>query len=148
MATINKNNSYISNLIKFIDGIIQIISIDIDYQYEELYKNALKYGMSKNEFWYGEDYKEYFLYEEAYYERLHETSHIQGYYNYIALSTTMSNMFKNKGDKGIEYPEMNILSSQREKSFNEAKNGFKQSVKNITQENVSKVNRKTLLTYY
>lgn len=73
-----------------------------------LLKNALKYGMTKEEFW-KDNIQDYFVYEEAYVERVHEQTHIQGLYNYIAIETICANLFKKKGDKASEYPKDNLL---------------------------------------
>lgn len=126
---------------RYVFNAILITIFDYEKYYSNLLKNALKYGMSRSDFWYGEDYKDYFLYEEAYYERLHETSHIQGYYNYIALNTIVGNVLKKKSDKAIEYPRMNILSSAKENTLETAKNNVKQE---ITKENLEEMYRKRL----
>ena len=121
------------------------MTFDYDKYYDELLKNALKYGMSRNDFWYGSNYKDYFLYEEAYYEKMHEQTHIQGYYNYIALNVVLSNMFmdKNKGNKPLVYPEKNIYASAKEKRVV----GDITSVK-TTKENKQKVFMKRLANCY
>ena len=79
-------------------GLFKIMNFDYDKYYFDIYKNAIKYGMTREDFWLNCEWKEYFAYEEAYYEKLHETSHIQGMYNYIALTTVVGNIFKNKGE--------------------------------------------------
>lgn len=101
--------------------------------------------MSRNDFWNGSNYKDYFLYEEAYYEKMHEQTHIQGYYNYIALNVVLSNMFmdKNKGNKPLVYPEKNIYTSAKEKRVV----GTITSVK-TTKENKQKVFMKRLANCY
>lgn len=112
-------------------------NFDYEKHYSDLLKNALKYGMTRSEFWYGEDYRDYFLYQEAYYERLHETSHIQGYYNYIALSTIMGNMLAKKGSQALEYPRANILSQEKEKAL-----------KNENTKRLESMNKQELKEYY
>ncbi len=121
------------------------MTFDYDKYYDELLKNALKYGMSRNDFWNGSNYKDYFLYEEAYYEKMHEQTHIQGYYNYIALNVVLSNMFmdKNKGNKPLVYPEKNIYASAKEKRVV----GTITSTK-TTKENKQKVFMKRLANCY
>lgn len=121
----------------YIYNLFFIIVFNYDRYYDDLLKNALKYGMSRNDFWYGEDYKEYFLYEEAYYERLHEQTHIQGYYNYIAFNTVLSNAFMDtkKGQKPINYPQMNIYMETKEKRVKNENNKVKNNVK-LTKENL------------
>ncbi len=121
------------------------MTFDYDKYYDELLKNALKYGMTRNDFWNGSNYKDYFLYEEAYYEKMHEQTHIQGYYNYIALNAVVSNMFmdKNKGNKPLVYPEKNIYTSAKEKRVV----GTITSTK-TTKENKQKVFMKRLANCY
>lgn len=70
-------------------------------------KNAIKYGMTPKEFWHS-DINDYYAYEIAYVEKLHETTHLQGYYNYIALQTIFSNMFRKDGEKVEHYPKQNL----------------------------------------
>ena len=98
----------IQNAINF----ITIINFDYDSYYMTLLKNALKYGMTRNDFW-NNDIQEYFAYEEAYVEKAHEQSHIQGLYNYIALETVCANLFKKKGEKTSNYPGENLLEKNR-----------------------------------
>ena len=104
----------------YIYNIFFVIYFDYNKYYNELLKNALKYGMSREQFWYGTNYKEYFIYEEAYFEKLHEQTHIQGYYNFIAFNCVLSNMFcdKKKGQKPMEYPQENMLHSIQDKTKN------------------------------
>lgn len=106
----------IQNIINF----ITILNFDYDSYYMTLLKNALKYGMKKEEFW-KDNIQDYFVYEEAYVEKIHEQSHIQGLYNYIAIETICANLFKKKGEKTSEYPKESLL----------LKNDKKQNVKNI-----------------
>lgn len=94
-------------------NLMVIAKFDYDKYYSNLLKNALKYGMSREEFWYGEDYKEYFIYQEAYYEGLHEKAHIQGQYFYIGISSILSNFEKDKS-KHIGYPEVNLYQKAQE----------------------------------
>ncbi len=135
---LSETKNSINYIINFIDTILELLKTDIEEYYNDMFKNALKYGMSSNEFWYGTNYKDYFLYEEAYYERLHETSHIQGYYNYISLTTALGNAFRQKGSKALEYPSINILASQKEKALKRENSNGKRRIK-ITQENKQQV---------
>ena len=130
-------------------NVMFIITFDYDKHYNELLKNALKYGMNSREFWYDNDYKDYFLYEEAYFEKLHEQTHIQGYYNYIAFNTVLSNAFmdKNKGQKPVEYPKENIYITSMEKSDIKQNNNVKSNVK-LTKENLQKVYMSRLANCY
>lgn len=115
-------------------NIIFTICFDYEKYYNELLKNALKYGISRNDFWYGINYKEYFIYEEAYYEKLHYEAHIQGFYNYVALSTVLGNMFKKQGEKSIEYPTEDFYTEQTKKHEKSTKTKQK-----ITKENLQEV---------
>ena len=126
-----------------------IITTDYDKYYNEIFKNALKYGMSRNDFWYGNDWKDYFIYEEAYFERLHEQTHIQGYYNYIAFNTVLNNAFmdKKKGNKPLNYPERSIYQEQQEKAEKGLKNTNKGKTK-ITRENMQQVYMNRLANCY
>ena len=105
--------------IQYVYALINLIVFDYDKLYDELLKNAIKYGMSIKDFWCNDDYKVYFLYEEAYFEKLHEEKHIQGLYNFIAFNTVLGNAFmdKKKGNKPLDYPKENlyITSLQKEK---------------------------------
>lgn len=124
------------------------MNFDYEDYYKQLLKNALKYGMSSNEFWYGETYTDYFLYEEAYYERLHEEKHIQGYYNFIAFNVILSNAFidKKKGNKPLSYPDMNIYQESKKKLKIDKNNGFKKE--KITKENLQSVYMNRLANCY
>ena len=133
----------------YVYNLIFISKFDYDRYYGDLLKNALKYGMSRNDFWYGDDYKDYFLYEEAYLEKLHEQTHIQGYYNYIAFNVVLSNAFmdKKKGDKPLEYPKTNIYTASKEKRFKSVSHNAKSNVK-ITKDNLNEIHIYRLLNCY
>ena len=103
----------IEKFASFIYTLIYVSVFDYDDYYNKLFKNAIKYGMSRNEFWYICEWKEYFIYEEAYIEKMHEQAHIQGFYSFIALNTSLSNAFKKKEDKAVEYPSENMLTQQK-----------------------------------
>ena len=115
-------------------NIIFTISFNYEKYYNELLKNALKYGISRNDFWYGINYKDYFIYEEAYYEKLHYEAHIQGFYNYIAFNTVLANMFRKQGENAIEYPNMDIYTEMQEKAKKSQK-----TTQKITKENLQEV---------
>lgn len=42
-------------------------------------------------------------YHKAYYKRLHEQAHVQGFYNHIAFSVALGNAFRKKGQKAQNY---------------------------------------------
>lgn len=123
----------------YIYSIILLINFDYEKYYRELFKNALKYGMTKNQFWY-EDYKDYFIYEEAYQERLHEQTHIQGYYNCIAYNVVLANAFSSikSNNKTLNYPEIDIYSQYKKKSNKNENTSVIDNVK-ITKENLNQV---------
>lgn len=106
-------------------------------------KNALKYGMTVNEFW-NSNWWNYVAYEEAYIERTHEQNHIQGLYNYIALNVIVSNIFKKKGEKAVEYPQTNFYIQDKEKAENKKPRAFS----NITKDNLESKYREQLKYYY
>ncbi|MCM1440079.1 MAG: hypothetical protein NC131_12885 [Roseburia sp.] len=58
--------------------------------------------MTPEQFWHG-DPDLFPLYHRAYYRRLHEQAHAQGYYGYIAVSTALANAFRKKGQKAQQY---------------------------------------------
>lgn len=63
-------------------------------------------GMPREEFMYGEP-SAFDDYELAYeFKHVHENqmAHLQGYYNYIAVSCALSSAFAGKGKKGEPYP--------------------------------------------
>ena len=133
----------------YIYSILSILVFNYDRYYNDLFKNALKYGMSKNDFWYGDSWKDYFIYEEAYYERLHEQTHIQGYYNFIAFNTIVNNIFldKKKGNKPLNYPERNIYQESKENAHKGVKNTNKGNIP-LTKENLQKVYMNRLANCY
>lgn len=96
--------------IYYVYSLINLSLFDYNNLYNDLLKNAIKYGMSINEFWHSENYKIYFLYEEAYFEKLHDEKHTQGLYNFIAFNTVISNAFRDKKEnpKALEYPKENF----------------------------------------
>ena len=133
----------------YIYNIILILVFNYDDYYNKLFKNALKYGMSRNDFWYGNDWKEYLIYEDAYYERLHEHTHIQGYYNYIAFNTILSNAFsdKKKGNKPLNYPEYNLYQENMKNIDKVVKTTNTSNIK-ITKENLQQVYMNRLANCY
>ena len=132
----------IEKFASFIYTLIYISVFDYDTYYNNLFKNAIKYGMSRNEFWYICEWKEYFIYEEAYIEKIHEQSHIQGFYSFIALNTALGNAFKKKEDKALEYPSENMLSKQKQNIENKVKK------EKITKENLQNVYMNRLANCY
>lgn len=109
-------------------------------------KNALKYGMTKNEFWYGEDYRDYFLYEEAYYEKMHEQSHIQGRYFYTALSSIASSIC---GGETIEYPEVDLYKQYKDSiNSNNILKKFNKPLNSMTKEERLEYRTEKLKTLY
>lgn len=105
---------------------------DYDKYYLELLKNAIKYGMKSNEFW-NNDIQEYYAYEEAYIERLHEQTHLQGLYNHIALECVVSEILSKPQDV-IRYPKENEYQTRNKQSIYKSKKQIK-----ITKDNLDKV---------
>lgn len=67
--------------------------------------------MTYEQFWH-DNPKLLTVYQKAYYNRLHEEAHLYGYYNYVAVSTALSNAFRKKGaqaEKYIDKPNIDKL---------------------------------------
>lgn len=63
-----------------------------------------------------------------------EMAYLSGIYTYEAISTALSNAFRKKGSKAIEYRKQPILAEQRELTQEEIKNrrlSFVQRLENI-----------------
>ena len=127
-------------LIKYLLNFFKVIVFDYDEYYLTLLKNALKYGMTRDEF-YNNNLKEYYCYEEAYIEKIHEQSHIQGLYSYIALQTIASNLLSKKGEKPLEYPKKDLYLQEKESNINN-------KTKKITKDNLHKKYMNSLLKCY
>lgn len=140
MDGINSKQNIETQIALYVYSVFVITIFDYEKYYNDLLKNALKYGMSRNDFWYGESWEDYFLYEEAYYEKLHEQTHIQGYYNFVAFNTVLHNAFldKKKGDKPQNYPTSSIYQESKEKALEGSKTSKKQNVR-VTKENLQNV---------
>lgn len=133
-------------VLKYILNFFYIIVFDYDKYYFELLKNALKYGMTSERFW-NNDTREYYCYQEMYYERIHEQSHIQGLYSYTALSTIVNNLFAKNKNEGIEYPKQDFYTQDKEKRLKNDFNSVKTSVK-ITKDNLHNVYMNKLANCY
>ena len=140
MDGLNSKQNIETQIALYVYSVFVITIFDYEKYYNDLLKNALKYGMSRNDFWYGESWEDYFLYEEAYYEKLHEQTHIQGYYNFVAFNTVLHNAFldKKKVDKPQNYPKSIIYQEIKEKSLEGSKTSKKQNVR-VTKENLQNV---------
>ena len=114
-----------------IEKVFAFLKKDIDFEYYDLLSRALEFGMSVNEFWESE-INIYYSYERAYINRLHREKHIQGLYNNLAFSVTLSNAFRKKGAKEIQYPKEDIY------------NPFKQSEKQKEKVEIKKLKAKDL----
>lgn len=93
-----------------VDYMVSLISFcerKIDDEYYELLSKAIEYGMRPNEFW-NDDIQNFYCYEVAYINKTYNTAYTQGYYNYVALMTSLGSMFIKKGKKAPEYPTTNI----------------------------------------
>ena len=134
---------------KYIYSIILITILDYDRLYDDMLKNAIKYGMSVNEFWNTENYKIYYLYEEAYFEKLHDEKHTQGLYNFIAFNTVITNALRDtkKGGKPSEYPEENLYQSHQKMAQKQTRRK-KIEKQNITSSNIGVALQQRLLECY
>lgn len=65
---------------------------------------AKQYGMSLNEFWYG-DMRLLDVYQKAYMRDVSYRSWVNGNYTTVAHSIALSNAFAKKGQKQQEYPK-------------------------------------------
>lgn len=101
--------------------------------------------MTRKEFWEEIKWQDYFIYEDAYLERLHEETHLQGYYNYIAFSTIYSNMFNKDKSKSESYPTLNLYLQSKEKKQD---NKVVDNKVKITKENLDKVYQNRLANCY
>lgn len=72
------------------------------YYFNEEFPFALKYGMTPHQFW-EEDKDLFYVYQKAYTDKIHEEAFLNGRYVYDAISMVISNCFKGKNDKPIEY---------------------------------------------
>ena len=134
---------------KYVYSLILTSILDYNVIYDDLLKNAIKYGMSVNDFFNFDNYKIYYLYEEAYYEKLHEEKHTQGMYNFIAFNTVIGNALRDskKGGKPLEYPTKDLYEISRKKIINE--NQSKKILKqNVTASNMNEALQQRLLECY
>ena len=83
---------------------------------------ALQYGMTPQQFW-EDDPDLIYAYQKEYINDLHKKAHANSLYNYLALSTSLANAFKDKNAKTIEFPKEDVFNpfthanKQKEKSF-------------------------------
>lgn len=63
--------------------------------------------MTDYEFWH-KDPNLIVAFHKEYYRHLHEESHAQGFYGFVALSTALSNAFRKKGEKSHDYMQKPI----------------------------------------
>lgn len=63
--------------------------------------------MTEDEYW-NKDPRLLEAFYKTYMEELHREAHIYGYYNFVALTTALSNAFRDKGKKPIPYMEKPI----------------------------------------
>lgn len=67
--------------------------------------------MTDEQYWHGEpDLLQ--RYYEVYMQRIHQEAHLYGYYQYIAVSTALSNAFREKGKKVIPYIEKPLITEE------------------------------------
>ena len=77
--------------------------MDIVSLYDKMFKYALIYGMTSQEFWFGNP-QDYFVYQDAFAEKIKQkhdeydiVAWLNGRYNLEAFSQVMSDSFKKKG---------------------------------------------------
>ena len=71
--------------------------------YEERLPQAIQYGMTPEQFWYG-DIRLIGAYEKAYYRDVLYKGWVQGNYNHIGYGVVMAKAFAKKGEKVDDYP--------------------------------------------
>lgn len=59
--------------------------------------------MTEEQFWHG-DLRLLQVYQKSYYRDLYYQAYISGFYNNIAVSVSLGNAFRKKGQKPIAYP--------------------------------------------
>lgn len=134
---------------EYVYNLILITILDYDKIYDDLLKNAIKYGMSVKEFFENNDFKIYYFYEEAYFEKLHDEKHIQGLYNFIAFNAVISNalMDSKQGGKPLEYPTQNLYDSYQRNIINQTQSN-KITKQNVTPSNIGKALQQRLSECY
>lgn len=70
--------------------------------------------MTSNEFW-NNDIQEFYCYQIAFINKSFNTSYQQGFYNHIAFSTVIANVFRDKNTPIQNYPKENIYNPFFEK---------------------------------
>lgn len=63
--------------------------------------------MTYEQYWHGEP-NLLGIYYKSYMQKLHQEAHIYGYYQFVAVSTALSNAIREKGKKAIPYMEKPI----------------------------------------
>ena len=129
----------IESLINYIDYLNEKYIQDIDEYYYDLLEQALEYGMTPYQFW-EEDIEQFYCYRNAYLKRTHTLCHIQGLYYQIALSTTLSNILKKKGEKSAEYPKNNLFDQGLEAPLIKVKDDRNEMIKRKITKNISREN--------
>lgn len=87
--------------------------------------------MTEEQYWHGEP-KLLEAYYKTWLESEHQKAHIQGYYYFVAISTALSNAFREKNKKVIPYMEKPLITAE---NWNKKK---------ITQENLDEEYKKEL----
>lgn len=64
--------------------------------------------MTPHQFW-DEDPDLLFAYQQAYINKIHKQAHINGLYNNLAFSIALSNAFREKNTKVIEFPKEDVF---------------------------------------
>lgn len=101
-----KDESPITIILKELSNLVSFITLDVDVEYYELLSLAIEYGMKPNEFW-NNDIQEFYCYQVAHINKSYNEAYQNGFYNYVAFSTVMANVFKEKNKPVQEYPKEN-----------------------------------------
>lgn len=137
-----------TQLAYYVYSYLLVITYDYDKYYDELLKNALKYGMSISDFW-NLDLRYYYIYEESYYDKIHEKAHIEGLYFYKALTSIVSAILPSKNkNKPVLYPEVSIYREMVEKRDSGLRNSLKHDNIPLTKENLQRKFMNSLANCY
>lgn len=85
--------------------------------------------MTDEQFWHG-DPTLIFDYQNAYMSDLHLIAHIQGYYDFIGLTTALGNAFRKKGQKAEEYPKKPLYEPKKKVATKNARQEYKAVLRN------------------
>ena len=92
--------------------------------------------MTEEQFWHG-DLRLLQVYQKSYYRNLYYQAYISGFYNNIAVSVSLGNAFRKKGQKPIAYPEKPIDPFEKTEKLNNEKIEKRQN--SLLMENIQRI---------